>query len=132
MKHSFKIQSNGIESKSIFISNVEIIKAEQFLIKDLPIQTTFQSQLHQQRINDSTLYNAKHFKEVTVTFDHNNKIPPTKNIVVIVAQNIHKSEQYNDVHSTPSSFSITNKTNFIHLDMTSSIENKINNKKNIL
>ena len=48
MKHSFKKQSNSIESKSISISNVEIIRSKHSLIKDLPLQTTFQSQLHQQ------------------------------------------------------------------------------------
>ena len=47
MKNSLKTQSNSIESKSISISNIGIKKAKQLLIKDLPIQTTFQSQLHQ-------------------------------------------------------------------------------------
>ena len=102
------------------------------LIKDLPIQTTFQSQLHQQGINDCTLFNEKKSKEVTDTFEQNNKIVPTKNIVVIVEKNINKSDQHNDVHSTPSRFSITNKTNVIHLDITRSLDNKIINEKNIL
>ena len=87
MKNSIKTQSNSIESKSISISNIEINKAKQLLIKDLPIQTTFQSQLHQQRINDCTPFNEKKSKEVTDTFEQNNKIIPTKNIVVI-AKNI--------------------------------------------
>ena len=54
-----KTHSNSIESKSISISNIEIKKAKQLLIKDLPIQTTLQSQLHQQRINDCTPFNEK-------------------------------------------------------------------------
>ena len=62
------------------------------LIKDLPIQTTLQYQLHQQRINDCTSFNEKKFKEVTDTFEQHNKIIPTKKIVVIAEKNINKSE----------------------------------------
>ena len=116
MKHSFKIQSNIIESKSISISNVEIIKAKQSLIKDLSLQTTFQSQSHQQ----ITPYNGKNFKEVTITSVHNNKILPTKNIMDIPAKNIHHNEQHNDIHTTPSSFGFTNKLILIMIFILSS------------
>ena len=104
------------------------MKAKKSLIKDLLLQTTFQSQSHQQ----STPYNAKNFKKVTITSEHNNKIPPTKNIVDIKAKNIHLSEQYNDVHTTPSSFGVTNKTNVIYLDVKRRLDNEINNEKKLL
>ena len=103
------------------------MKAKKSLIKDLLLQTTFQSQLHQQ----STPYNATNFKEVTITSEHNNKILPNKNIVDIKAKTIHLNEQNNDIHTTPSSFGFTNKTNVIHLDVKRRLNNDINNENNI-
>ena len=102
------------------------------LIKDLPIQTTLQSQLHQQRINDCTPFNEKKFKEVTDTFEQHNKIIPTKKIVVIAEKNINKSEQHNDVHSILSRFNNYDQKNVIHLDITRRLDNTITNEKHIL
>ena len=47
MKHSFKVKRNSNELQSIPISNVEMQKENQLIVKDLPLQTTLKSYLNQ-------------------------------------------------------------------------------------
>ena len=47
MKHSFKVKRNINELQSIPISNVEMQKENQLIVKDLPLQTNLKSYLNQ-------------------------------------------------------------------------------------